>query len=366
MRLAFIDIIGGYTAARPDINKAMGGMTTAICFLAREMVKQGIRCSLVNAHPTSSIDHGVETIPLTALHQVVVDESYTAFIFCGRWADEMVATIRRMTKRPLLAWMHESSFTLPQVTPLPAFDAVAYVSDWHREINQPYALKHWRQTVMRNAMHPSFAALFAKDETIVKAKTRPPVIAYTGDFVRGAVNLPAILPLLKHRWQDFTCEIYAEMPPATTTANNYETIFKQYPCITHIGKIGQTELAQRLKRAALLAAPNPYPETSCINLIQAMAAGLRCIISNRAALPETAHGFASVVPVQDATDPIRADIPMPHAEFAKAIEAELDVWPPSENKLQQQRDFYLLHYQWSQRVAPWRDFIAALNYSHCT
>jgi glycosyltransferase involved in cell wall biosynthesis len=64
-----------------------------------------------------------------------------------------------------------------------------------------------------------------------------------------------------------------------------------------VGPVPQPELAQRLRRAALLAYPNTVPETFCIAVREALAAGCLVVSSALGALPETAAGLARLVPM---------------------------------------------------------------------
>ncbi len=56
MRLAFIDFVYHYDAARPDSGEPLGGTTSAVCFLAREMVKTGVECVFFNRRTDRAAD----------------------------------------------------------------------------------------------------------------------------------------------------------------------------------------------------------------------------------------------------------------------------------------------------------------------
>lgn len=74
----------------------------------------------------------------------------------------------------------------------------------------------------------------------------------------------------------------------------YEQLFERcraHPGITYHGAKGNEEIREALKKAHILAYPSIWQETSCIVLIESMSAGLECVHSNLAALPETSAGL---------------------------------------------------------------------------
>jgi glycosyltransferase involved in cell wall biosynthesis len=367
MHLAFVDIVYDYTADRPDTAHSLGGTTSAICFLARELVKAGVKCTFFNKIKQPAEAHGIHSLPLEALIDERANPEYTAFIFGGRWTAWLTDHIREKTNAPFIAWMQESQFMPPLTPAMPAFSGIVFNSEWQKRVNQTHVLPDWKQTVIRNAMNPRFANLFEPHESIFAVKTKPPILLYAGTTPRGVFHLPAILDHVRKKRTDFSVEIYCDCAPTRDANANEEYIdrIRNLPNVTHAGMIGQTELAERMKRAALLVSPNPWPETSCIALIEALSAGLLAITTNRAVLPETAEGFATHIDIEDPDHPLRFDVPMPYETFADAIDRTMTEWlkepTTTEQRLRAQVNHFLSRYQWPQRVAPWVEFIRSFG-----
>lgn len=367
MHLAFIDIAYDYAADRPDGSDRLGGTTSAICFLARALVNAGIGCTFFNMTKQPQEAHGIRSLPISALADAFGDSHYSAFIFCGRWMEKMVRLARENTTAPVIAWMHESMFDAIGAPMLEAFTGIVFVSEWQQRVNRSQLPLQCKQTVIRNAMNPRAADLFANKRPIVAAKTRPPVLLYAGHFQRGAFHLPPILDHLRSARSDFTIEIFSDIHPVRDPVvdAHYIDWLRKLPNVAHVGFVNQTELISRMERAAFFVAPNPWPETSCIALIEAMAAGLSVVTTNRAALPETSSGFARLVAIDEPDHVVRFDMKIPHEKFAAAVSEAIDEWllnpQHTEQKLRTQINYFLENYQWPQRVTPWVTFVKSLQ-----
>jgi glycosyltransferase involved in cell wall biosynthesis len=366
MHIAFVDFVYHYDAGRPDTDAPLGGTTTAICFLARELVKTGVSCTFFNRAAEKSIAHGIPTLPLQSLVEEIGKGGMTAYIFCGRWSEELVSLVRTHTKAPLIAWMHESAFKEPLTPALDAFDGVVFVSEWQKRVNKKYARPHWRQAVIPNAMNPLVARSFGPQEPILAVKEKPPIFLFAGSFARGAFHIPPILDLVRQKRTDFSVEMFCNLTPSKDEKQDalYIDWLHGLPNVSHIGMVGQSELAKRMKRATFLLAPNSWPETSCIVLIEGLASGLKAITTNRAALPETASGFATEIPISMPDEQVRFDMPVNHHAFANAIIEALNTYEKqdqeTESDLQKQVAYFRDNYQWSMRVSPWVSFIEEL------
>jgi len=363
MRLAFIDFIYHYDAARPDSDEPLGGTTSAICFVARELVKNGAACTFFNRVSQPRQAHGIASLPLQALGHEIERGGFDAYIFCGRWTAELVNLVRAHTKAPLIAWAHESAFRAPMTPALEAFDGVVFVSEWQQRVNQTVVKPHWKQIVIRNAMNPAVATSFPSGGKILPSKQVPPIMLFAGSFARGAFHIPPLLDKVRQQRNDFTVEMFCNLDPSRDVEKDttYINWIRGLPNITHVGMVGQPELARRMRHASILLAPNPWPETSCIALIEGLASGLTAITSDRAALPETASGFATQIPLEGRDEPIRFDMPIDYDGFATAIIDALRSREENptqlESRLRQQVDYFRAHYQWEQRTAPWINFI---------
>src|SRR5262249_44999537 len=121
--------------------------------------------------------------------------------------------------------------------------------------------------------------------------------------------------------------------------------------VDHVGSRPQPELAAELRKAAVLAYPNSYPETSCIAALEAMAAGCLVGTSKRAVLPETTAGFARLVPPDD-------DRPAYVDQFvAEVVQALTDLAGPDtravEEKLRRQLEHVRQNHTWPVLAGQW-------------
>lgn len=363
MHIAFIDIAYGYTVDRPEADAPLGGTTSALCFLARELRNTGVDCTIFNKVDSPQIAHGITSLPLETLTDERNNPIYNAFVFCGRWTDWLVQLVAEAATVPLLAWMHESHFEPKLVPALPQFRGVAFVSDWQAKVNQADLLPAQSTAILRNAMGFPYETMVPPGTTITANKQ--PIAVYVGATPRGLIHLPTIWPLIHAACPELTLQIYANPALGRDPAINaqFAAQLRSLDGVTHVGMVGQPRLAQALHAASFYLGPNPYPETSCIALIEAMAAGLCCVTTARAALPETAHGFATLLPIAAAEDPYIFTQDFDSIAFAQttlAIVHDRLAHPVAwESRLRSQINYFQTHYRWRDRTGPWTTFIAS-------
>ncbi|MBI3418716.1 MAG: glycosyltransferase family 4 protein [Proteobacteria bacterium] len=361
MHLCFMDIAAAYDAQTP-YTMGLGGTQAAVCYLSAALVKAGAQVTLVNQKREAGEALGVRQLTPEALDDDTL-QSFSAIIVNGRWTEELVRHLKQRTPTPLWAWMHEACFQTPYILPLAEFAGFLFVSEWQRHLNAPLVPKPAKSPVISNGIAPPFHTLFLPNEKILSAKSAPTAV-YAGSSKRGLLQLPEIIPALRAKHPDLLFEIYNDGVVGTDENENREFREKllKLEGLSYLGAVSQAELAARLKRASYFLSPNTYPETFCIALAEAMAAGCFCIATARAALPSTAHGFAALMPVPMADDPSWQPDSLSAADFSAFATEQITQWQarPAEGRekhLRAQVDFARTHYDWGKHAAEWKKFL---------
>jgi glycosyltransferase involved in cell wall biosynthesis len=245
------------------------------------------------------------------------------------------------------------------------WDAVVCVSHWHADVmRQGYKLEPNRVEVLRNAIAPAFENLFPDKASLAAAKSAGPILAYTSTPHRGLEILLSLFPEV-HRLDARTrlrvyssMAVYYQDQSKDESAHLYEQC-RTTPGVEYVGAIAQPLLAESLKSALVLAYPNIWAETSCIAVMEAMAAGLLVVTSEFGALPETTMGMGLLVPgPRD---------PQEFGDFARRYAARLiaalgQITPPSDQfwqaRWEQVRALTTQH-TWSVRAAEWEAMLNA-------
>lgn len=309
MRIAFINLSNwDYTVETP-YERPLGGSQSALCYLAEQLAALGHEVSLLNNVTQPRVTRGVQVCradgaPLADL------QGCDAIVVMGWITTALAETIRREVGRePVMVHWSQHAHDQPALADLkiPAMRAVwdgfALVSQWQaRCFEAAFAIPSTRIRVMRNAVSPFFAELFPADAPILPHKPWPPVLCYTSTPFRGLDVLLDAFPLIREAVPGTTLKVFSSMGvyQVPTAQDDFTALYERCRTtdgVTYIGSLPQRELAEELKGITALAYPNTFPETSCIAVMEALAAGCLVVTSELGALPETTAGFGFLMPL---------------------------------------------------------------------
>ena len=312
MRLAFVDPIDWDYTVQTAFERPLGGSQSALCYLTAALARRGHKLFVFNNTTTPGRFLDVRCFDL---------RSATADFLEGLRLDAIVvlnapasaAQIREgMTDVPQLILWSQQAADQPAVACLSdgsvreSHDAFVFVSQWQlAQYTQQFRVLPEKCHVFCNAIAPSFERLFSPGERILAAKSRPPVLAYTSTPFRGLELLLDVFPNIRDAIPGVTLKVFSGMQVYHVAPQEDQHEFGQFydACrriegIEYLGSISQPELAGQLRDITMLTYPNNFAETSCIAVMEAMAAGCQIVTSQLGTLPETASGFARLVPTE--------------------------------------------------------------------
>ena len=225
-------------------------------------------------------------------------------------------------------------------------DCFVFVSYWQRErYLKTFALPADRCVVLRNATDVDPSRRLWKPGPVWRC-------AYTSTPFRG-------LSVLLDAWERLSpsnaeLHIWSSMKLYLGDDGPYNHLYERaqsLPGVIYHGIVPNPELRAALRDMHFHIYPSTFEETSCLAVIEAMAAGCRVIAPALGALPETTHGFGRIYP----------SIPDENAHagaFADIFSDELsNPWSgQTELSLEQQRHCTTV-YEWGRRIEEWRRLI---------
>lgn len=253
--------------------------------------------------------------------------------------------------RPRLVWIHHdiNQAYMQWCKDKTLVDSVAcfvFVSYWQRErYLSAFGLPHERCVVLHNATDVG---------PDLRSWEAGPVwrCAYTSTPFRG-------LSVLLDAWERLApsgaeLNIWSSMKLYRSDDGPYIHLFERaqsMPGVIYHGIVPNHELRAALRTVHFLTYPSTFAETSCLAVIEAMAAGCRVIVPSLGALPETTCGYAHIYASS-------SDAAIHALSFSNALQREFErPWcGASEMALMQQRHCAAV-YDWRRLIEEWRQLI---------
>jgi glycosyltransferase involved in cell wall biosynthesis len=260
--------------------------------------------------------------------------------------------------KPQICWIHcdidqeAAQWLVRRDNPLhplrDVMDYFVFVSQWQRDrYIAAFDVDPAKCRVLRNATEVDLSPL--------PPRTGPVKLAYTSTPFRGLDVLLAAWEIAKLPPGTAELHIWSSMrlygPDQAEADRKFETLYnraRSLPGVFFHGVEPNDVVRAALRGIDILAYPCTFAETSCISVIEALAAGCHVICPRYGALEETCGGLATLYePSND---------PMTHARgFAFAVKSEIK--HVRTRNFDEQRAWAHARYDWTTRADEWRALI---------
>lgn len=194
-----------------------------------------------------------------------------------------------------ILWCHDLAMD-PEVQHLKdggwkKFDKIVFVSHWQQAMYNAYlGVPYSAGVVLKNAIKPIDVHQKPSD------KIR---LIYFSTPHRGLDLLYPAFNQLATEFDNIELNVFSSFSLYGWPQRDepYKDLFKRledHPHINYHGSVSNDEIRKELMRSHILAYPSKWQETSCLCLIEAMSAGLACVHSSLAALPETSMNLTQM------------------------------------------------------------------------
>jgi glycosyltransferase involved in cell wall biosynthesis len=316
-----------------------------MCYLALALARRGHRVTTLTGTTRPRDINGVRCLRYEDIPFEVFAPPETVVVVLNGPAD-MAQQLRAALPpgQPLMLWTQHAHDqpamrSLADRNCLRQWDRLVCISDWqkamfHHQLGVPLE----KIDVARNAISPTFERLFQDESDLIRAKSPSLRLAYTSTPFRGLDILLACFPAIYRLHPTCRLDVFSSMQVYGQPADSdpYAPLYarcRETPGINYRGSVSQSVLAKELAGVSVLAYPNTFAETSCIAVMEALAAGLLVVTSDLGALPETCGGWARVVP------PITPDRPAEQfaMDFARTLANAVRDWKSDHGGLVRKR-----------------------------
>jgi len=307
MNWVFLDRIDWDYDVTSPLERPLGGSQSALCYLALALAARGHSVTTLTGTTSPHVTGGVRCLSHRNFPPDAVssEDSILVVVSDAKAALPLRQIVPRQTK--LVLWTglaHDQPAIRGLLDPACAalWDGIVCVSDWQRTMfHQSLHLPLNQLTVLRNAVAPAFERLFQDASDLAHAKSAALRLAYSSTPYRGLDVLVNCFPELRRRHPQCRLHVFSSMQVYGQSGmqDKHQSLYDQCRAtegIDYRGSIPQTQLAGELRAVHVLAYPNTFAETSCIVVMEALAAGCLVVTSDLGGLPETCGGWAKLVP----------------------------------------------------------------------
>ncbi len=308
MKIAFVNPEPHDYHVLTPFKKPLGGSESAQIYLAIELAKLSHDIHLYTQTSFPGVYHQIHNAHFSDFHPQI--ESFDVIVVTSSPAYTLKLLKNSKIQCPIMAWEHnlwiphqDHGDALKQIVQIEN-GYIICVSDWHKDhFIQNGNLNPDKIIVSKNAISPCFENLLPGSGDIFGEKSNPPVLSFTSTPYKGLAPAVQIFKVLHQQIPEIQLNVFSSFDLyAPNNIHRKEKIWtdlykdcKNTPGINYHGNTYQKDLADHLKKSAMLFYPNILFETSSIAVMEAMAAGCIILTSSFGALPQTLAGFGIMV-----------------------------------------------------------------------
>lgn len=237
-----------------------------------------------------------------------------------------------------------------------SIDYFIYVSHWqYNRFREVYQIPEYKSFVIKNATH-AFEPVQKESLMITSDKIK---LLYTSTPWRGLIVLLKAIENLNKTRDDFEVDIYSSTKIYGSKFDENERdkftdIFDKCKKTKNVKYHGYTfngEIRRAVEKAHLYVYPSIFEETSCLAIIEAMAAGCHVVTTNYGALPETCAEFATMIEFDSSGQNLIE-------RYAETLNSVIDNYRNNlyKDDLEMQTKYYNKNYSWETRIQEWINF----------
>lgn len=240
------------------------------------------------------------------------------------------------------------------------FHKFVFVSNWQMQrYIDAYGIPWSKSVVLQNAIDPLRESNMQDLEKIN--------LIYFSTPHRGLNILVPVFEKLCEKYDNLHLNVYSsfDLYGWKQRDEQYKELFDRinaHDKMTNHGSVEKVKIREAVSNSHIFAYPSIWAETSCLCLMEAMSAGLACVHSNYAALPETAANWTNMYQMNEHLEQ--------HAGvFYHVLESTIiqllneNTRPMVASKLKSQKSYADVFYNWNARSHEWTALLTSLKNS---
>ena len=339
MKILFLNLSGLKFNVTTPLTDPLGGTESAVCYLATELAKLGHDVTLM-ANTEEAVHENVKHMPVSEETVVPLDPD----VVVVPSAPQAFAHLQKVLPRAKLVLWNHMMPDQPAIQPLFHPDVSKTIPNIVFVSENQKAFFRVNGHVINNAVAPVFENMFASADEILAQKEC--VGTYASTPFRGLAILADV--------KEVQIKVFSSMQVYQSDDLPFAEMYKNLEkndCLTMMGSVSQTQLAQEFKKASFFVYPCIFRECNSIAVVEAMAAGMKVITTDYA---HPATEFVTSMAADTGTV----------EEFTKLLRQNVNSFRSQPEKwamqMYKQVQYINDNYTWKKRALEWQDYLLSL------